>query len=69
MPQVRFEPTIPVFKRAKTVDALDRAATVIGLLHVRLQKLHESQIHIKGHSTTIIFHQHMPNITINKTGY
>jgi hypothetical protein len=30
MPQVGFEPTIPVFQRAKTVHALDRAATVIG---------------------------------------
>jgi hypothetical protein len=27
---VRFEPTIPGFERAKTVYALDRAATVIG---------------------------------------
>jgi hypothetical protein len=26
-----FEPTIPVFERAKTVHALDRAATVIGI--------------------------------------
>jgi hypothetical protein len=25
-----FEPTIPVFERAKTVHALDRVATVIG---------------------------------------
>jgi hypothetical protein len=32
---VRFEPTIPVFERAKTVHALDGAATVIGSLHVR----------------------------------
>jgi hypothetical protein len=31
MPLVGFEPTIPVFQRAKTVHALDRAATVIGL--------------------------------------
>jgi hypothetical protein len=31
MPRVGFEPTIPVFERAKTVHALDRAATVIGL--------------------------------------
>jgi hypothetical protein len=31
MPQVRFEPTIPMFERAKTVHALDRAATAIGL--------------------------------------
>jgi hypothetical protein len=30
MPQVGFEPMIPVFKRAKTVHALDRAATMIG---------------------------------------
>jgi hypothetical protein len=30
MPQVGFEPMIPVFGRAKTVHALDRAATVIG---------------------------------------
>jgi hypothetical protein len=30
MPQVEFEPTIPVFERAKAVQALHRAATVIG---------------------------------------
>jgi hypothetical protein len=30
MPQVGFDPTIPVFERAKTDHALDRAATVIG---------------------------------------
>jgi hypothetical protein len=30
MPRVVFEPTIPVFERAKTLHALDRAATVIG---------------------------------------
>jgi hypothetical protein len=30
MPEVGFEPTIPVFERAKTVHASDRAATVIG---------------------------------------
>jgi hypothetical protein len=29
MPQVGFEPTIPVFKWVKTVHVLDRAATVI----------------------------------------
>jgi hypothetical protein len=32
MPRVGFEPTIPVFERAKTVHALDRAVTPIGLL-------------------------------------
>jgi hypothetical protein len=32
MPWVGFEPTIPAFERAKTVHALDRAATVIGVI-------------------------------------
>jgi hypothetical protein len=30
IPRVAFETTIPFFKRAKTVHALDRAANVIG---------------------------------------
>jgi hypothetical protein len=30
MPRVGFESTIPLFKLAKTVHVLDRAATVIG---------------------------------------
>jgi hypothetical protein len=30
MPRVGFEPTTPVFERAKTVHALYRAGTVIG---------------------------------------
>jgi hypothetical protein len=34
MPGVGFEPTIPVFERAKTVHVLDRAATVTGHLGV-----------------------------------
>jgi hypothetical protein len=32
MPLVGFEPTTPVFELAKTVDALDRAATVVGFI-------------------------------------
>jgi hypothetical protein len=32
MPQVGIEPMIPLFEWAKTVHALDRAATVIGVL-------------------------------------
>jgi hypothetical protein len=31
MPPVGFAPTIPFFDRVKTVHALDRAATVIGV--------------------------------------
>jgi hypothetical protein len=32
MPRVGFEPMIQVFERVKTVHALDRAATVIGIV-------------------------------------
>jgi hypothetical protein len=32
MPRLEFEPMIPVFERMITVDALDRAASVIGML-------------------------------------
>jgi hypothetical protein len=39
MPQVEFEPTIPVSVWAKTVHALDRAATVIGRLGIYILKL------------------------------
>jgi hypothetical protein len=38
MPQVGFEPTIPVFERAKTVHALDGAANVIGVIKPRRLK-------------------------------
>jgi hypothetical protein len=34
MPPVGFEPTIAVLERAKTVRALDRAATAIGFLRI-----------------------------------
>jgi hypothetical protein len=34
MSRVGFEPTIPAFKRAKTVHALDRAATVFGKIKI-----------------------------------
>jgi hypothetical protein len=42
MPWVTFEPTTPVFERANTVHALDRAATVIGtpLLQILNHFLH-----------------------------
>jgi hypothetical protein len=33
MPPVGFELTIPVFEQAKKIHALDRAATVIGLVN------------------------------------
>jgi hypothetical protein len=40
MPQERFEPTIPVFVKTKTVHALDRAAIVIGIFFLSLSLLH-----------------------------
>jgi hypothetical protein len=40
MLRVAFEPTIPVFERAKTVLVLDRAATVIGAYVICLRKKH-----------------------------
>jgi hypothetical protein len=40
IPQAVFEPTIQVFERGKAVDALDRAASVIGFigLHVEMKR-------------------------------
>jgi hypothetical protein len=42
MSQVGFEPTIPAFERAKTVYALDRAATVIDSLSVYRRKIYDT---------------------------
>jgi hypothetical protein len=39
MPRVGFEPTTPVFERAKTVHALDRAAPVIGIDRMSSEQL------------------------------
>jgi hypothetical protein len=39
MPEVGFEPTIPVFERAKTVHALNCASIVIGLHRFTLMTL------------------------------
>jgi hypothetical protein len=36
IPRVGFEPTIPVFQQAKTVNALDRAASLIYLLYLKV---------------------------------
>jgi hypothetical protein len=43
MPRLGFEPTIPVFERAKTFHALDRAVTMIvavGLKSLNLKGFH-----------------------------
>jgi hypothetical protein len=41
MPQVGFEPTIPVFERAKTVHTLDGAAAVVGKPTLKKAKARE----------------------------
>jgi hypothetical protein len=38
MPRVGFEPTTPVYERAQTVHALDRAATAIGVANAAFLK-------------------------------
>jgi hypothetical protein len=43
MPWVRFESTTPVFERTKTVRALDRAATVMGIGEVTLLKIQREE--------------------------
>jgi hypothetical protein len=47
MPRLGLEPTTPVFERAKTVHALDRAATVIGfnVSHLQNKYLHGALDH------------------------
>jgi hypothetical protein len=46
MLQVRFEPTIPAFERAKTVHALDHAAPVIDLQHYHNMKMLSKTVQI-----------------------
>jgi hypothetical protein len=49
MPQEGLEYTIPVFERAKTVHALDRAATVIGIkITYSVQIFHQRMLALLG---------------------
>jgi hypothetical protein len=48
MSQVGFELTIPVFERAKTVHALDRAANVIG--SIKYGSYNKLQLYLKRYS-------------------
>jgi hypothetical protein len=46
MPWVGFEPTIPVFEWAKTVHAIELAATVvIGILNRYIVKKYVTEVH------------------------
>jgi hypothetical protein len=51
MSQVGFEPMTPLFERAKTVDALDRAATVIG--YHRYRPTNEARINFCTNSASL----------------
>jgi hypothetical protein len=51
MPIAEFEPTIPVFKRAKTFHTLDRAATLTGNIGYNTTKV-ELSLHTKEHRST-----------------
>jgi hypothetical protein len=42
MPRMGFERTIPAFDRTKTVHALDRAATMIGITYIYLANYERS---------------------------
>jgi hypothetical protein len=48
MPQVGFEPMIPVFERAKTVHTCHRAATVIGTLTFTILKKEDKAVAVTG---------------------
>jgi hypothetical protein len=54
MPLAGFEPTIPVFKRAKTFHALDCAATVTGkaCIYTRQKRWQKSRVFI--HASSVI---------------
>jgi hypothetical protein len=47
MPSVGLEPTIPVFERAKTYHALDRAVTVIYIKSATRKSVHYVQVGTK----------------------
>jgi hypothetical protein len=78
MLRVGFEPTIPVFDRAKTVHALDRAATVIGY-YVFIYSLFNNSVSISESlstdhwSGTHIFGavgpRHVQEVWTSSTGY
>jgi hypothetical protein len=55
MPSVGFEPTIPVFERAKTVHASDRAATVIGTFNYSHIKKYTGHFPLGGVLSRIFF--------------
>jgi hypothetical protein len=52
MTQVEVEPKIPVFERAKTVHASDRATALIDTIYIRYGKWSYTYLHITSHIPT-----------------
>jgi hypothetical protein len=65
MPQMGYEPMIPVFERVKTVHALDRAATVIGFdfLCNREETLHLNRFELNS-VQHVLFVVTLPTLSI-----
>jgi hypothetical protein len=53
-PRVGFESTIPVFEQAKTVYALDRAATVIGTENLYFNK--EQNVFLRHNEECLLYY-------------
>jgi hypothetical protein len=64
MPRVEFEATTTVFERAKTVHALDRAATVIGALKLKaIEKRKQSDVRKFGQCVILADFPYFEKIT------
>jgi hypothetical protein len=66
MPRVGVEPTIPEFETAKTVHALDRAATVIGTwagtkAEIEIKLTQDLEFNDAGDNTTV----HVRDFTVS----
>jgi hypothetical protein len=54
MPRVGFEPTMPVFERAKAVHALDRAVTVISRMKYAVQNFgYVSRVNLQDYKADV----------------
>jgi hypothetical protein len=63
MPGMGFEPTTPVFERAKTVHALVRSAIVIGKIFYKQEIFCVYKVLNENHLS--LFFQHMEHIVPN----
>jgi hypothetical protein len=64
MIQVGFEHTIPVFERAKTFHALDRAATDRHLYRHLLQIRYSTHVHLVPRSRMVELYLQYPHVMV-----